>query len=238
MATRIPYSTVLPGVDQRELPIYSPAEAAAFLDIPKATVNSWIFGRFAGPSRRWYPPIIDLPKKSRDLMSFNNLAEIHILAITTRIHKVKLAAVRSAADHVKQAYPSPHPLLSRAFYTNGRDLFVKTLEQTINVSMHGQLALKPILDLYLERIERDENFMPTKIYPITRGQDRAKVVAIIPTVSSGRPVIDGYGIPVSSIWSRFTGGDSPAFLSKDYDIPLDKIQGALAYVEHFAAAAA
>jgi uncharacterized protein (DUF433 family) len=237
MTTRIPFSVVRPGVDQRDLPVYSPAEASAFLDIPKATVNSWIFGRFAGPKRTWYPPIIDLPEKSEDLISFNNLAELHILAITTRIYKVKLAAVRSAVDHVKEVFPSPHPLLSRAFYTNGRDLFVKTIEHTINVSMRGQLALKPILDLYLERIERDENFLPTKIYPVTRGQDHAKVVAIIPTVSSGRPVIDGYGIPVSSIWNRFSGGDSPAFLANDYDIPLDKIKGALAYVEHFAAAA-
>src|ERR1700751_1331329 len=105
MVTRIPYSIVRPGVDQRDLPVYSPAEASAFLDIPKTTVNSWIFGRF-GPSRKWYPPIINIPEKSEDLISFNNLAEIHILAITTRTYKVKLAAVRSAVDHVKEAFPS------------------------------------------------------------------------------------------------------------------------------------
>ncbi len=237
MITRIPYSVVRPGVDRRDLPVYSPAEASFYLDIPRATVNSWIFGRFGGASKKWYPPIVKLPENSQDLISFNNLAELHILAVTTRVHKLKLGAVRSAVDHVRQTSPSDHPLLSKAFYTNGRDLFLKTLEETINVSMGGQLALKPILDSYLERIERDEKFAPTKIYPVTRGQSGAKVVAIIPSVSSGRPVIDGYGIPVSSIWNRFCGGDSPAFLANDYDVPLEKIEGALAYVEQFSAAA-
>lgn len=233
IVARIPYSVARPGVDSRELPIYSLAEASAFLDIPPGTLRWWAFGKRIG--NHWHRPLIALPDSS-DLLSFNNLAELHILSVTTKRHKVRLKAIRSAVEHVEREFPATHPLLSKAFYTDGKDLFIKTIEQTINVTMQGQLALREILDVYLERIVRDEKFMPTKIYPVTRGQMSNKVVSIVPTVSSGRPIIDGYGIPVSSIWGRYRGGDSPNFLASDYDIPLDKIKGAITYVEHFATA--
>jgi uncharacterized protein (DUF433 family) len=237
IVARIPYSVTRPGVDYRDLPVYSLAEAVAFLDIPNSTLRWWLFGGFAGQNRKWLAPLIQRPQGSDDLISYNNLAELHILSVTTKTHNVKLRAVRDAVDNVTRDFPSPHPLLSKAFYTDGRDLFVKTIQQTINVTRQGQLALKPILDLYLERIVRDDNFLPTKIYPVTRGQKTGKVVSIVPTVSSGRPIIDGYGIPVSSVWNRFRGGDSPDFLAQDYEVPLEKIRGALTYVEHYAAAA-
>jgi uncharacterized protein (DUF433 family) len=233
---RIPYSVVRPGIDYRDLPVYSLAEASAFLDIPATTVRWWVMGGIAGPRRTYIPPIITRPEGSADLISFNNLAELHILAVTTRMHKVRLKRIRDAVAHVKEKFPSDHPLLSRAFYTDGRDLFIKTIQHTINVTRQGQLALRPILDLYLEGIVRDDKFLPVKIYPVTRGQKTEKIVSIIPTVSSGRPVIDGYGVPVSSLWGRYSAGDKPDFLSKDYDIPVQLIQGALRYVEHYATA--
>jgi uncharacterized protein (DUF433 family) len=237
IVARIPFSVMRPGVDHRDLPVYSLAEAASFLDIPTSTLRWWVFGGTTGISHHWNAPLIERPAGSDDLISFNNLAELHILSVTTKRHNVKLKAIRHAVEHIKNEFPSPHPLLSEAFYTNGQDLFLKTIEQTINVSRHGQLALKPILDLYLERIIRDEQFMPIKIYPITRGQKTERVVSIVPTVSSGRPIIDGYGVPVSSIWGRYRAGDSPDFLANDYEIPLDRIKGAISYVEYYAAAA-
>ena len=233
---RIPYSVTRPGVEYRDLPVYSTAEAAAFLDIPSTTLRWWAFGGFVGRYRTWSEPLIERPVASDDLLSFNNLAELHILSVTTRLHRVKLKAVRAAVEHIRERFPSPYPLLSEAFFTDGRDLFVKTVEETLNITRQGQLALKPILDLYLERIVRDEKFLPTKIYPVMRGQESSKVVSIMPTVSSGRPVIDGFGIPVSSIWGRYQGGDSSEFLARDYDIPLEKIEGAINYVEKYAAA--
>lgn len=232
---RIPYSVARPGVDHRDLPIYSLAEASAFLDIPQSTLRWWVVGGIAGPYKTYVAPIIKMPEGASDLLSFNNLAELHLLSVTTRHHKLKLKAVRAAVTHITEEFPSEHPLLSRAFFTDGRDMFIKTLEHTINVTRQGQLALKPILDLYLERIVRDSNFLPIKIYPVTRGQTE-KIVSIIPTISSGRPIVDGYGIPVSSLWSRYSGGDNAAFLSKDYGVPIQLIQGALNYVEHYAAA--
>lgn len=80
--------------------------------------------------------------------------------------------------------------MSWEFYTNGRDLFTKTIE----------------------KIERDADFNPIKLFP---EKQNAKVVSIIPTVSSGRPIVDAKGIPVSIIWNRFKAGDSVPHIADD-----------------------
>ena len=117
----------------------------------------------------------------------------------------------------------PHPLLSSEFLTDGRHIWLKQLEKRIDLSQYGQLGLAPILDSYLERIERDEAFRPKKLFPL---KQIGKVVSIAPTVSSGRPIIEGTGIPVSAIWNRFKAGDPVSYLADDFDISADQVNGA------------
>jgi len=215
-------------VDQRELPQYSLAELSFLFDIPKPTLHAW-----SRPSRlngRVVEPLIVPADESAALYSFYNLAEVHILSLTTRIHGVNIANVRRATEQLRKEalHDLPHPLLSEEFHTDGRSIWLKQLEKRIDLSQYGQLGLAPILDTYLERIVRDALFKPNKIFPAS--QD-GKIVSITPNVSSGRPIIEGTGIPVASIWNRFRVGDSIELLADDYEIPPDLIQGAVSYVE-------
>jgi uncharacterized protein (DUF433 family) len=235
--TRIPYSPEPSGGDLRELPLYSLSEISYFLGIPKQTLHRWTRVEF---NRRGetVDPLIEPADRQAVLFSFYNLSEVHILSATIRFHKLKPQRVRDAMKELRAlALSNPrHPLLSREFYTDGRDLFVKTVEgrkkQTINISRFGQLGLTEILDSYLERIERDSGFNPIKLFPIRQS---GKVVSIMPTVSSGRPVIDSAGIPVAAIWSRRCAGDSVETIADDYEIPESEIEGAIAYIEQLAA---
>jgi len=240
---RIPFSVEPSGGDVRDLPIYSSAEASFFLDIPKATIHRWMKHKtFKG---KHIPPMVVPADPAGPTLSYNNLAELHILSVATRVHKVKIRDVRRAMDYITEKYPSAHPLLSREFSTDGHDIFAKIAEggrfnpkneQIVNFTRHGQLGLKELLEQYLERIVRDEQFLPLKFYPVARGQKKENhVVAIMPTVSSGRPVIDKFGIPVASIWNRYKSGDSVPELAEDYEIPQDLVIGALRYVEAQAA---
>lgn len=232
---RIPYSPFPKNGEVRTLPLYSLAEVAYFLKIPKPTLHRW--------TRRWPTrtgKILDALIVPADpvntMLSFYNLAEAHILSVTVRIHKVQVKAIRSAIQELRAANLSnyEHPLLSREFYTDGKDLFVKTIEKTINVSRYGQLGLREVLDSYLARIERDELFNPVKLYP---AHQKAKVVCILPSVSSGRPIIDGTAIPVASIWNHYQAGDDIEALADEYEIPESQIAGAINYFEQLREAA-
>jgi uncharacterized protein (DUF433 family) len=234
---RIPYSPEPTNGDVRDLPLYSLAEVAYFLGIPKATLHRWTRHGHTKRMELIEPLIVPADRESA-LYSFYNLNEAHILSVTTRVHKLKLKRVRDAMTQLKSMRISNphHPLLSREFYTDGRDLFVKTIEKrtklTVNVSQFGQLGLREVLDSYLERIERDAEFNPVKLYPI---RQRGKVVSIIPTVSSGRPIIDSTGIPVAAIWHRHKAGDTVETIAEDYEIPESQIEGAIGYIEQLAA---
>jgi uncharacterized protein (DUF433 family) len=48
-----------------------------------------------------------------------------------------------------------------------------------------------------------------------------------PAVSFGRPVIDGTGIPVSSIYERYKAGDSVADLGRDFRLEIGAIEEAI-----------
>lgn len=232
---RIPYSPTPRNGDAREAPIYSLAEVSYFLKIPKPTLHRWT-RTILTKKGRIIEPLIRPADPAAALLSFYNLSEAHILSVTVRLHKLKLKAIRAAIEVLhseKLAFPN-HPLLSREFHTDGKDLFVKTIEQTINVSQYGQLGLREVLESYLLRIERDDRFNPVKLYP---AHQKGKVVSIIPAVSSGRPIIDSAGIPVASIWNRYIAGDEIESLADDYEIPESQIAGAIEYFEQLRAAA-
>jgi uncharacterized protein (DUF433 family) len=224
----------LSPVDTREIAIYSLAELSYFLNIPKPTLHAW--SRTTKLHGKVIEPLIVPADKGHALYSFYNLAEAHILSMTTKFHGLKTVNVRRAMQLLreKSLHDLPHPLLSEEFFTDGRHIWLKQLERRIDLSQYGQLGLAPVLDSYLERIERDEAFKPKKIFPI---KQNGKVVSITPSVSSGRPIIEGTGIPVASIWNRFKAGDPIAYLADDYEISTEQVSGAINYLEQLSATA-
>jgi uncharacterized protein (DUF433 family) len=231
-------ATYRAGIDSREQPLYTVKEAAYYLGIDPATLQTWVKGRHyktKSEGIKFWEPVIAPADPENMLLSFYNLAEAHILAATRYKHRVPFPAVRDAIDNIIKIDHSKHPLLSRDFYTNGSHLFVKTIAQTIDVSRE-QLAFKKIMDLFLERIVRDKkDNTPRKIHPIKPGEPKDTVISIVSGVASGQPTIDGTGVPVSIIWRRYRAGESKKFIAGDFGIPVRKISRAIDYVERRAA---
>lgn len=222
--------------DPRLTPAYSMSEAAHYLRMPEGTLRSWVAGRLypvAGNSKRSRALIhLDDPKKQ--YLSFINLVEAHVLAAIRRHHGVKLPKVRKALDYVQKQFHVERPLIDQAFQTDGLDLFVERYGDLINASREGQSAIKEILGVYLKRIDRDAKGLPIRLYPFTRDTDSGmipasdpRVVVLNPSVSFGRAVIAGTGIPVSSIYERYKAGDSVTNLAKDFHLDISEIEEAI-----------
>lgn len=222
--------------DPRIHPAYPFAEAARYLRLPEATLRSWVAGRFYPVSgqRRRSRPVIHLDDPSRRHLSFLNLVEAHVLAAIRRRHGVSLPKVRRALDYVSREFHVQRPLVEEVFQTDGLDLFVERYGELINASREGQQAMKEILGLYLERIDRDTRGLPIRLYPFTRTTDSGalpkqepRLVVINPMVSFGRPVIAGTGIPVSAIYERYKAGDSVAELARDFRLEESAVEEAI-----------
>ncbi len=222
--------------DARLLPAYSLSDAARYLRMPEGTLRSWVVGRWypAAGIRKRSRPLIHLDDPKKRYLSFINLVEEHILAAMRRRHGVRLPKVRKALDYVERRFKIDRPLIDQAFQTDGLDLFIEQYGQFINASREGQQAMKDIISVYLKRIERDAKGLPVQFYPFTREtvSDTApktdpRVVVMNPTISFGRPVIAGTGIPVSSIYERYKAGDSVATLAQDFKLETGAIEEAI-----------
>jgi uncharacterized protein (DUF433 family) len=133
-------------------------------------------------------------------------------------------------------------LISQYFYTDGKSVFVRVLEESIgghlvvNASRGGQVALSSVLEAYLERLTRDHLGWPIKIYPLRDFDDHDKSIVIMPSVASGRPTVAGTGVQVEVIWNRFNAGETKQELSEDYGIEPGVIEKAISYFGNLKAA--
>ena len=214
--------------DPRVLPAYTILEAAHYLAVPPATVRYWALGRDR------YVPLIVTPKHSPALLSFLNLAELHILASIRRVHAVKMPSIRKAIRFLKKRAQRPvdrkYPLLSRDLDTDGVDLFIEEYGSLINISKSGQTAMREIIGAALRRIERDPEGIPVKLYPFTRAddiKDAPAMIVIDPNLSAGRPVIAGTGLAVQLIAERYKAGESINDLAQDYERSHEEIEEAV-----------
>jgi uncharacterized protein (DUF433 family) len=221
--------------DRRETPRYTATEVANYIKLPESTVRAWFFGQ---PNfERLFVPA----SEPQHLLSFFNIIEAHAVAWTKQKYpSLRLPRIRAALQYVSERFPQySRPLVTKAFSTDGKFLFINQLAQEssteepmdaappINASKWGQLAL-PILSEYLELVEYDERDLARILYP--RGG--ARVVVINPALSSGRPVVKGTGVLASIIWQRAKRAREPIErLVRDYKLGPSEIQAAIDYIE-------
>jgi len=237
------------GRDPRQIPAYTLFDAARYLHIPERTIRNWAFGYpYATKTRgrQQTPPLIGPESGAAHDFSFFNLVELHILAALRREHRVDMANIRAAIDYLKRQLGSPRPLINEEMVTDGTNIFVSKLGSLINVSQHGQLAMKALLQEYLKRVDRDAHGVAVRLFPFTRPQTaqgdptvilaQPRVIAIDPAVAFGRPVISGSRVPTAEIFERFIAGESPERIAADFGRTVDEVHEAIR-CENTAAAA-
>ena len=213
--------------DLRESPAYTIAEAAHYLAVPATTIRYWSVGRDQ------YAPLVAVSRSSPTLLSFLDLAELHVLSALRREHKLRMPGIRRAISYLSRqantSFEKRHPLIGRVLETDGLDLFTEYYGELTNVSREGQSAMRDIISVALRRIDRDPNGIPIKFYPFTRHsiRDAPASVVIDPALSAGRPVIAGTGLATQIIAERYKLGESICDLAYDYERPNADIEEAI-----------
>ena len=200
-----------------DTPAYSGPQAAHYIGVPYRTLRGWI-----GPDGLILPPELNY-------LSFNNLAEAHILKSMRRVYKLSLQSIRRALEELSSLRQTPHPLLDESFETDGLSLCIREEEQVINLSRHSQREFREFVSHYLHRIERDSAGRATRLFPFVSKEDanEPRHISISPTVSFGRPVLSGTGISTALIAGRFTARDSIVDLAREYGIRENALEDAI-----------
>ncbi|MBI3490998.1 MAG: DUF433 domain-containing protein [Acidobacteria bacterium] len=217
------------------LPLYSALEASRYLQVPENTLRSWTSGR-TYPVRGGHKRsnvIIELPDSPQALLSFVNLTEAHVLDALRRQYGVALPKIRRAVEYMKDKFDSPHPLVSHEMLTDGKSVFIegaRVRDEIVNASRYGQLAMKDLVELHLQRIEWDKSGVVLRLYPFTtktRTADQPKLVTMDPHVEFGKPVLSTSHVPAAVIADRFKAGESIDEIADDYGETPQNIQEAI-----------
>lgn len=215
--------------DARDVPAYTIGEAAHYLNIPQATIRSWVLGAtytLKDGTRKKFPNVIELPKAESSLLSFFNLVEAHALRALRTHHAIRLPAIRRALNYVKRQCGWARPLIQQEFKTDGVGLFVERLGKIEEASAEGQIVMREVM-AHLERIEW-ENSIAVRLFPFTRLDtlDAPRSVCIDARYSFGRPILRESRIATAVIAERYKAGDSIQALAEDYGCsPLEIEEG-------------
>ena len=219
------------------VPAYSPADAAQILSVNYTTLMYWIAGRMT--RRRYHAGLIKPATSNPPELSFINLIECHVLKALTVRYKMRMQNVRNGLDTLKQRFNSEHPLLDPRFQTDGLHLFIEEAGQLLNISKGGQLALKEIMDVYLQRVVWNAKGL-VKYYPFVYKEraNEPKIISMTPMISFGQSVIDGTGISTAVIASRFAAREDPEALATEYGRSIEEIWEAIRWEGEYRKAAA
>lgn len=207
--------------------MYTVTEAARYLRMPRATVVSWLRGQN-------YPDVASNedsePVIADEQLSFHALVELHLVKGLRGLRGVSVAKIRRSLDHARTADLATSLLefVQRGLREGDGDLF---LEHGFVLSRSGQLALKEILESYLDRIDLDTTDVPRRFYPFISdalGSDR-KTILIDPLVAFGQPTLADTGIPTAIIAMRYDAGETLDDLAWDYELDPKLLQDAILY---------
>ena len=218
------------GMDPRDFPRYSYAEAARATGVPATTIAAWVRGQDYATKggKEFFKPVIERPGEGR--LSFYNLIEVHVLRSLRTKHAVRLQHVREAAAVAEAEYNIPKLLLSEELRFGAGELFLQQYGRIVQLSRAEQLVLQNVLNANLNRIEFGEGGLPRDFSPLERlTQSGRKLILVSPTISFGRPIVRRLGITTRAIADRINIGESAAQLCEDYGLESDELTEALAY---------
>jgi uncharacterized protein (DUF433 family) len=190
-----------------ELPAYGCNEAARYVGLPSHTLRHWISD--AGLIRTPAP----------NVLSWNNLAEAHVLKAMRKVHHLPMQGIRKALRELGNLRATQHPLLDESFETDGVNLCIREEDRIVNLSKHRQQEIKDFVAIYLHRIRRERG-VATQLFPfiVADTADEPQSISISPKVSFGKPVLAGTGVSTSVIVGRFKARDSLSDLAREYEV--------------------
>lgn len=219
--------------DRRNQPAYATAEAARYLQLPSATLRSWVIGRqyVTRDGSRRFEALVKPASHKPILLSFWNLIECHVLRALRTEHGVPLREVRQALTYAERKLRISNLLLRKDLLTDGGRLFLERFGQLVDLSASGQLAMREVLEAHLRRVEWDDNQFPIRLYPYlaTVTSESIRPIAIDPAVAFGRPIVARRGITTAILVERYDAGESLAEVAADYDLTESEVRQAIVY---------
>jgi len=218
-----------PGQDIRTLPTYTIPEAATFLAINRRTLSSWYEGE---------NPILKASGHfgSTHLLSYRDLEEAYRVYLLREKFHFSLQFLRRSMHNARRMFKSQHPLQrTDAIKECLQDLVYdkpargkKPRTVTSLGIKPGQQVVKEVADLFGERIESGRFIFPWR-FAATDHESRP--VSMNPRIMSGRLVVTGTRIPVTTLLGQKRAGAKVEEIAADFGLERDVVEQAIAHLD-------
>jgi len=123
--------------------------------------------------------------------------------------------------------------LIRAAMMNRADLVIENaaLRQQLAVlkDKHPRPGLRPADRVFWTALRSAWSRWADALIIVTPVSDQPSIVVVNPSISFGRPVLEGTGVVTSILAERYKAGDSLDALAEDYGRPKEEIEEAIRY---------
>jgi uncharacterized protein (DUF433 family) len=212
-------------------PRYLLSQAARYVRISPATLRSWVHGRSytAFGERQFFQPLITPPLPGDPRLSYSNLHEAHVLRALRTVHGVPMWEVRAAIDYAEKKLNIRRLLLSEELRARAGQILLEHLGEILELGRSGQMAMKGLFDLHLQRVEWSTEGFSSSFFPVNTSLTGPHVVSIHPRIAFGRPIIAGKGVRTQTIVERLDADEPRDALIADYGLTNDEIDEAVLY---------
>ncbi len=222
--TRAPSQSTIRADDTRvALPIFTLRETAAYLGIPKSTIQHWASAPEGGDAL-----ITRFASRGRDAsVPFIGFAEAYVLSAFRRAG-VPLQRIRPAVEALASTIGIEHALASHRLYTDGAEvLYDYALEQEdegllqLFVVRTQQRQFSEVVTGYLGCVRYGADGWASAVrLPVYRHA----AVAVDPRVGFGLPLLVRGGARIEDLIDRFQAGDGVADIAADFGVPEREVE--------------
>lgn len=212
--------------------VYAIAEAAHLAMISPTTARRWFLGRPDSPAGPVLRPDYDQVGESV-AVSFLDLVDLLVVG-RFREQRVSLQTVRKVYHKLKQTLGQVHPFGHRKLLTDGRAVFLETLDNIgdrhLEEILTGQRAFPEVLKRYLREVEYSPDTGIAQRWRISQG------IVLDPTRNFGKPTVDAFGICTAGLAAAYSANAENAELVADlYGVTPGAVMDAVRF-EHKTAA--
>jgi uncharacterized protein (DUF433 family) len=226
---------VKPDLSLVGIGLYTPAEAARLIGVPRPTLQRWLRGYKV--REREYEPLwplqLDLGD-DRTYLSFLDLVQARV-AIAFINAGLSAQKVRRAIELGRKILSTHYPFASARFRTDGNTVILQVLEpgeddKLIDLFRDGQYVMKNIVEPSLKGLEFGKD-LAVRWWPAGK-EDR---IVIDPRRQFGQPIDAETGVPTSVLATAATAEGSVERAARAYRVPTAAVRRAVRFEQKLAA---
>jgi uncharacterized protein (DUF433 family)/transposase-like protein len=213
--------------------IFTTADASRIAGVNPASARRWVTGysyRYKGSTRTRAPRLGPSAGEVEGvlLMSFLDLIEIQ-MAVSLRNRKITWPKIGKAAELFRRQWGSAHPFALQRFRSDSQTILAEFGKEIGDPYVLDVATNQVVFDALIEQslfdvLDFREDGTPWRLWL----GDRDSQVVVDPARAFGRPIIDAFGLPVSTLVAAYAANDNNIEpVARWFDVPPEAVEAAL-----------